>query len=154
MKPLRPRLSVATSALAAVAALVAIGFGIWAVDLSRSLNHERSARQRLEHVLTTPTASVVRVSGRSTGTLLVAPSGNATLIVSQLPKAPKGRIYEAWVIKDNKPVRAGTFPGGGNTVIIPLDRNVPKGAIVAVTLERRPGAEAPTGKILLQSQTV
>jgi anti-sigma-K factor RskA len=154
VKPLRPRWSVATSAIAAVAAVVAIGFGIWAVDLSRSLDHERSARQRLEQVLTTPTASVVRVSGRSTGTLLVAPSGNATLIVSQLPKAPKGRIYEAWVIKDNKPVRAGTFPGGGNTVIIPLDRNVPKGAIVAVTLERTPGTEAPTGKILLQSQTV
>ena len=152
--PLRPRWSVATSALAAVAAVVAIGLGIWAFDLSRSLDDERSARQRLERVLTTPTAAVVRVSGRRTGTLLVTPSGNATLIVSQLPKAPKGRIYEAWVIKDNKPVRAGTFPGGGDTVIIPLDRNVPKGAIVAVTLEQVPGADAPHGEILLQSKTV
>jgi len=152
--PLRPRWSVATSALAAVAALVAVGVGIWAVDLSRSLDHERSARERLEKVITTPMASVVRVSGRSSGTLVVTPSGNATLIVSQLPKAPKGRIYEAWVIKDNKPVRAGTFPGGGNTVIIPLDRNVPKGAIVAVTLEQKPGGDAPTGKVLLQSKTV
>ena len=58
------------------------------------------------------------------------------------------------MIKDNKPVRAATFPGGGNTVIIPLDRDVPKGAIVAVTLERKPGAAAPTSKILFQSQTV
>jgi anti-sigma-K factor RskA len=152
--PLRPRWSVATSALAAVAAVAAVGFGIWAFDLSRSVDSERNARQRLERVLTTPTASVVRVTGQRSGTLLVTPSGNATLIVSQLPKAPKGRLYEAWVIKDNKPVRAGTFPGGGNTVIIPLDRNVPKGAIVAVTLEQMPGTDAPTGKILLQSKTV
>jgi len=152
--PLRPRRGIATSALAAVAAVVAIGLGIWAASLSRSLDNERSARQGLERLLTTPMASVVRVNGQSTGTLLVAPSGNATLIVSQLPKAPQGRIYEAWVIKDNKPVRAGTFPGGGNTVIIPIDRNVPKGAIVAVTLEQKPGADAPHGKILLQSQTV
>jgi len=154
VKPLRPRWGGATTLLAAVAALVAVGVGIWAVSLSRSLSHERSARQRLEHLLTTPTASVVRVTGQSSGTLLVTPSGNATLIVSQLPEAPKGHIYEAWVIKNNKPVRAGTFPGGGNTIIIPLDRRVPRGAVVAVTLEKSPGTDAPTGKVLLHSQGV
>ena len=44
------------------------------------------------------------------------------------------------------PVRAGTFPGGGNTIIIPLDRRVPQGAIVAVTLERKPGGDAAAGQ--------
>jgi hypothetical protein len=57
------------------------------------------------------------------------------------------------VIKDNKPVRAGTFTGGRTTTVIPLERNVPSGSIVAVTLERKPGADAPTGKILLQSES-
>jgi anti-sigma-K factor RskA len=152
VKPLPTRWSRGTAVLAAVAAVAAVGVGIWAVSLSHSLNNERSARQRLEHVLTTPTASVVRVTGQASGTLLVTPTGSGTLIVSQLPQAPKGKVYEAWVIKNNKPVRAGTFPGGGNTVIIPLDRRVPHGAIVAVTLERSPGTDAPTGKILLHSQ--
>jgi Anti-sigma-K factor rskA, C-terminal/Putative zinc-finger len=152
--PLRSRWTMGTAALAAVAAVAAIGLGIWSVHLSRSLDNERSARQRLTNVITTPTAAVVRVTGQSPGTLLVTPSGNGTLIVSQLPEAPKGKIYEAWVIKGNKPIRAGTFPGGGNTVIIPLDRRVPKGAIVAVTLEDKPGASAPHGKILLHSQSV
>jgi len=152
--PLRPRWTGATTVLAAVAAVAAIALGIWSIHLSHSLNDERSARQRLTKVITTPTAAVVRVTGQSPGTLLVTPSGNATLIVSQLPEAPKGRIYEAWVIKGNKPVRAGTFPGGGNTVIIPLDRRVPKGAIVAVTLEKKPGTDAPTGKVLLHSRSV
>ena len=152
--PLRSRWTTGTAVLAAVAAVAAIGLGIWSVHLSHSLNDERSARQRLTNVITTPTAAVVRVTGQSPGTLLVAPNGSGTLIISQLPEAPKGKIYEAWVIKNNKPLRAGTFPGGGNTVIIPLDRRVPKGAIVAVTLEPKPGGNAPTGKVLLHSQSV
>ena len=152
--PLPTRWIRATAAVAAVAAMAAIGLGIWAVTLSRSLDHERSSRQGLEGLLSSPTASIVRVSGQATGTLLVTRSGNATLIVSKLPAAPKGRIYEAWVIKNNKPVRAGTFPGGGNTVIIPLQQQVPRGAVVAVTLEQKPGASAPHGKILLHSQSV
>jgi len=154
VKPLTTRWTRGTAVLAAVAAVVAVGVGIWAVSLSHSLNNERSARERLERVLTTPTASVVRVTGQASGTLLVTPTGSGTLIVSQLPKAPRGRIYQAWVIKNNKPVSAGTFPGGGNTVIIPLDRRVPHGAIVAVTLEDAPGATSPHGKILLHSQGV
>jgi anti-sigma-K factor RskA len=154
VKPLPTRWSRGTTVLAAVAAVAAIGLGIWSVSLSRSLNHERSAHHQLTRLLTTPTASVVRVTGQASGTLLVTPTGSGTLIVSQLPKAPRGRIYEAWVIKNNKPFSAGTFPGGGNTVIIPLDRRVPRGAIVAVTLERSPGASAPHGKILLHSQGV
>jgi len=152
--PLRPRWLPATAAIAAVAAVAAIALGIWAVSLSRSLDRERSARREITNPTPGPTMSVVRVTGQSSGTLLVAPSGNATLIVSQLPAAPRGRIYEAWVIQNNKPVRAGTFPGGGNTLIIPLDRNVPRGAIVAVTLERTPGASAPHGAILLHSEAV
>jgi hypothetical protein len=39
-------------------------------------------------------------------------------------------------------------------VIIPLNRSVPKGAIVAVTLEPKPGGDAPSGKVVLQSKTV
>jgi anti-sigma-K factor RskA len=151
---LRPRWLPATYAVASVAAIAAIALGIWAVSLSRSLDRERSARQQLTNPTPGPAMSVVRVSGQASGTLLVAPSGNATLIVSQLPAAPKGKTYEAWVIQNNKPVRAGTFPGGGNTVIIPLDRRVPKGAIVAVTLEQKPGASSPHGQILLHSQSV
>ncbi len=154
VRPLRPRWLPAVYGVAAVAAVAAIGLGIWSVDLSRSLDRERSARQGLQKAIASPTAAVVRVSGQRSGTLLVAPNGNGTLIVSQLPKAPKGRIYEAWVIKDNMPVRAGTFPGGGDTIIIPLDRRVPRGAIVAVTLEPKPGGDAPQGKIVLHSQPV
>ena len=154
VKPLPTRWSRGTAVLAAVAAVAAIGLGIWSIHLSHSLDNERNARERITNIITTPTASIVRVTGQTSGTLLVTPSGDATLIVSQLPEAPKGKVYEAWVIRNDKPVRAGTFPGGGNTVIIPLDRRVPHGAVVAVTLEHSGGTDAPTGKILLHSQGV
>jgi len=152
--PLRPRWATATYAAAAIAAVAAVGVGIWAATLSRSLDNERSARQQAQLALklaSDPSAKRLRVSGTAQGTVFVAPGGNAALIVSRLERAPAGRIYEAWVIQNNMPVRAGTFAGGRNNAI-PLERNVPSGAIVAVTLERKPGADTPHGKILMTSQ--
>ena len=152
--PMRPRWIGATVAVATVAAVAAIGFGIWATSLSNSLDRERSARQKVERLLADPTTSRVRVSGTKTGTLFVGRNGNATLVISGLERAPSGRTYEAWVIQNDKPVRAGTFSGGDATAVIPLERPVPSGSIVAVTLERTPGADTPHGKILLHSENV
>jgi anti-sigma factor RsiW len=151
--PLRSRRTVAISAIAAVAAVAAIGLGIWSASLSSSLDRERSARQSVERLLADPTNTRVGVSGTNTGTLFVGRDDKATLVVSGLERAPSGRTYEAWVIKDNKPVRAGTFAGGRTTTVVPLEHQVPSGAIVAVTLEREPGADAPHGKILLHSES-
>jgi hypothetical protein len=133
--------------------VAAIGLGIWASSLSNSLDQERSARQKVERLLADPTNTRVGVSGTNTGTLFVERDDKATLVVSGLERAPSGRTYEAWVIKDNKPVRAGTFSGGRATTVVPLEREVPSGSIVAVTLEREPGADAPHGKILLHSKS-
>ena len=142
------------AAVAAVAALAAVGLGIWALSLSRSLDRERSARARVEQLLADPDAARVRVSGKTTGTLVVARNGEAALIVSKLDRAPSGSVYEAWVIHNGKPLRAATFAGGGKTALVGLERRVPPDSLVAVTLERKPGAATPHGKILLHSQSV
>jgi len=152
--PLRSRWNGATRAVAAVAAVAAIGFGIWAVSLSRSLDRERSARERIEQVLADPNATRLRVSGKATGAVVVARNGEAALIVSQLDRAPSGSVYEAWVIHNGKPLRAATFAGGGKKGLVLLDRPVPQNSLVAVTLERKPGADTPHGKILLHSQSL
>jgi len=83
--------------------------------------------------------------------LTVAPSGTAQLAVSGLDPAPAGKVYEVWVIAAGKPVPAAVFAGGNETVIVRLARPVPKGAIVAITLERAPRATRPTPPILLQT---
>ncbi|HEY1368325.1 MAG TPA: anti-sigma factor [Gaiellaceae bacterium] len=144
--PLRRRRPVqALAAVAAVAACVAIGLGIWASSLHRSLDRERAASgsQALAvGVIADPASRRVPLRGKS-GSLFVAPRGDAALVVSQLAAAPSGRTYEAWVIRGQSVDSAGLFKGGGRTVVA-LTRRVPRGSTVGVTLERAGGAPAPT----------
>lgn len=140
--PLRRRWAFPVAAtLAAVAACAAIGLGIWASSLSSKLDSERSANAQQ--------ARIIAVSGAE-GSLLVSPSGQATLVVSMLGPAPAGKTYEAWVIVDGKPSPAGTFAGADGKVAVALTQPVAPGAVVAVTLE--PGVMAqPTGKPLFSA---
>jgi anti-sigma factor RsiW len=154
--PLRPRWTGVTSAIAAAAAVAAIGFGIWAAVLSHSLDSERSARDQADRalsVLSDPAASRFALRGKTGGSLVVAQDGRAALVVSRLAPAPSGKTYEAWVIEGGVPVRAGTFEGGRDTSAVPLDRTVPAGATVAVTVEPTPGRDQPSGSIVLSGKT-
>jgi anti-sigma factor RsiW len=153
---LRPRWSVrAASAAAAVAAAVAVGVGIWAAGLSSSLADERAAGDRLEEatqVLAQPGADHIPVEGAD-GTLVVAPTGKAALVLSGLEPAPDGKTYEAWVIEGRTPRPAGIFEVPGGSIVFQLERSVPAGAIVAVTLEPEGGVEEPTGRALFMAET-
>src|ERR671934_1044964 len=109
--PLRPAWRSWTAAAAAVAACAAIGLGIWAVTLSRSLDRTRSARDQQASVLSIvsdPSARRFALSGAH-GTLVVSRTGAGALLVSNLRPAPAGKTYEAWVIQGKTPRRAGTF---------------------------------------------
>jgi anti-sigma-K factor RskA len=81
--------------------------------------------------------------------LTVHPGGIAQLDVSGFDHAPPGKVYEAWVIDGGKPVPAGVFTEGTHTLV--LERPVPSGATVAVTLERAPRAQTPTTPILAKT---
>jgi anti-sigma-K factor RskA len=149
--PLRPAWRSWTAAAAAVAACAAIGLGIWALTLSRSLDRTRSARDQQARVLAIlgdPAARRVALSGAH-GTLVVSHTGAGALLVSNLRPAPSGKTYEAWVIQNQSPRRAGTF---STTKPFPLTRRIPEGAVVAVTIERRGGVNAPTGKPITAAQ--
>jgi anti-sigma-K factor RskA len=149
--PLRPRRRV-WQAAAAVAACVAVGLGIWAASLNNSLQHERAHAGALA-VAADPASRKVELRGRH-GMIAVAPTGDAVLVVSRLAAAPSGMTYEAWVIPPGgKPQRAGTFDGGGPMTMVELDRRVPKGAVVAATMEHDGGAETPTSQPFLSAQT-
>jgi len=132
----------AAASLAAAASIAAIAFGLWANSLSSQLHDERQAR-----------ADVRRLAGAD-GSLVVLPSGEGTLLVRDLETPPKGMTYEAWVIEGGTPHAAGLFDHGGRRVSVPLTRRVPVGAVVAVTLERAGGVQAPTSKPIFQSRPV
>ena len=79
-------------------------------------------------------------------TLMVGPDRTATLHIEGLSAAPSGKTYEAWVIPaGGVPRPAGLFPGGGSTTLH-LSGTVPRKAVVAVTVERAGGVNAPTQK--------
>jgi anti-sigma-K factor RskA len=141
--PFRPRWAFPAAAAAAVAAVAALALGIWTVSLSNELANEREAAREQ--------ARVFPVSGGEEGRLVVAPDGQAVLLLPSLAAAPRGKTYEAWVIEDGAQRPAGLFRGGERTAVA-LTRLVPRGAVVAVTLERAGGSSAPTSKPLVTAK--
>lgn len=151
--PLRPRWTRTAKAATAIATAAAVALAVWAGSLERSLDSERSARDRTARavaVLSDPSARRVSLEGAN-GELVVAPRG-AVLVVHGLGTPAPGKTYEAWVIANGRPKPAGTFDGGAETTVHRLDEPVPRGATVAVTVERQGGVEAPTGDILLSAK--
>ena len=149
---LRPRRQLRLVAIAAAAAVVlAVGLGAWALSLSRSLDSERSARSTNATIAAIlAAAGAQRISMGANGEVVRGPDGRAVLIARGLPAAPKGKTYEAWVIRGGTPTRAGLFGGGKSTVLL-LEPTLPRGGKVAVTLEPAGGSDAPTSDILFGS---
>lgn len=144
-----------TAAVAAVAAIAAVAVGLWAVSLNRELDRERSANDTYEQAFTLLGGSPeVKALTDAEGSLLVAADGSAALAVCGLTPAPSDKTYEAWVIQGGTPRPAGLFRGGSGCPLVPLTRNVPEGAIVAVTLEREGGVPKPTQEPIVHSEPV
>lgn len=144
------------AAVAAVAACAAAGLGVWAVLEADAAETDRDATARASQtqverqaraiaLLSQPDARRLPVQG-SNGTLVlvVGKNGDAMLIMSRVPTAPRGKIYQAWVIEGKRISGVGLFAGGADHVVLPLGRTVPKGATVAVTLEPAGGSTGPT----------
>jgi anti-sigma-K factor RskA len=139
--PLRQRFGMpAMRTLAAAAAVLAIGLGVWATSVSRELD---DAKQELA-VLEDPDAQEFE-SADGQARLVVTPAGEAALVVRGLPAAPDGKDYEIWVFQGDVPRPAGLFDESGVAL---LERRVAPGQVVAVTLEREGGVDAPTGQPL------
>jgi anti-sigma-K factor RskA len=85
-------------------------------------------------------------------TVAVGPAGKATISVSGLGAAPKGKTYEAWVIAaGHSPRPAGLF--SGSTSALHLRGTVPQHAVVAVTLEPAGGSTKPTTTPIFSTST-
>ncbi len=153
----RRRLQPALAAATAVAAAVAIGLGIHALSLQRELNDAKSAlaaEGRSAAVLADPTATTVALGSNDSGRLVVNRDGAAVLVMDAMPAAPAGKTYQAWIVEGQTPVSAGTFRASGGRLIVPIAERVPKGAVVAVTVEKAGGAASPTLPPIVASNPV
>jgi anti-sigma-K factor RskA len=148
----RQRWAVPAAALGAVAAAAAIAIGIWAVHLSNSLDHQKQVRKDQKSLIDILSDCSKTPTTGSSGAVCVAPTEKAVLIADSLPAASPGKTYEAWVIAGKRVQPAGLFGGGAGRKYVLLTKPVRAGAKVAVTLEKRGGASAPTTAILLQAE--
>ena len=149
--PLRRRRTPPLAPLAAVAALVAVALGVWALTLRGDLEKTQDALERERAVaalVASPGARSLELEGAD-GRLVVAGDGKAALLVSALDEAPERSRYEMWVITDGAPESAGTFDVDEGQAAVRLGRDVPEGSTVAVTLEpEEGGTPGPDGDIL------
>jgi hypothetical protein len=143
--PLRARWAKPVAAVAAVAACAAIGLGIWAALLSGRLDKREAALSRQDRVARIVASPDSRRVPFARGTLVVARSGEAALLLRNLEQPGSGRTYEAWVADGGAPKPAGLFKGG-DVVAVPLDQPVGEAATVMVTREKAGGTDAPTQK--------
>jgi anti-sigma-K factor RskA len=140
--PLPARRVTPVRVVAVAAAFAAITLAVWDVLLHDQLsqaNHQALRR--------------VPVSGAS-GSLVVASGGSAVLVLYRVGPAPAGRTYEAWVVRGASALPAGLFRGGSGATFVPIARTVPRGAVVAVTVEPAGGSARPTSKPFAVSQPV
>ena len=83
-------------------------------------------------------------------TVVVRHSGETALQLHNLPSPPPGGVYQAWLIGPNEPpAPAGAAPSGSATIRLEGEA---RGKIVAITVEPRPGARAPSVAPILSAQ--
>jgi anti-sigma-K factor RskA len=152
--PLRPRWAMPVAGVAAVAACAAVAFGIWAQTLHHTLSTREAAlraQARALSVAADPDARRIPLTGGH-GALVVDPRGRAALLLSRLPAPGRGKVFEAWVLSGGVAAPAGIFSDSGQETAVALERTVPRGASVAVTIERAGGAKQPSGAPILRSR--
>lgn len=135
--------------VSAAAAVLALALGIYSISISRELDRQRSATG----VLADPGATSVSLQAGE-GRLVVAPDGAAVLLLGGLAPAPSGKTYEIWIIQGRSALPAGLFRGREGANLVRVEGAVESGDIVAVTVERAGGVDAPTGPPVVASSPV
>jgi anti-sigma factor RsiW len=144
-EPRRRRTVPVLGAAVAVAAVVALGIGVWGVQLSNELDDTKTALEREREaaaIVADPDARTIALEAGN-GRLVVAPDGRAALVLAGLDPAPAGKTYEMWVIEGETPAPAGLFPGSEGAELVPVEGTVDAGDVVAVTIEDEGGATTP-----------
>jgi len=126
----------------AAAALVATGGVVWNPWSSETNTVQQTAMQQ---VLQAKDAQrFERKVGAATATVVRSPSlSKAVIVTANMPDAPAGKVYELWLQRGERMVKAGFMPAGpSNTVLLEGDAATATGA--GITIEPAGGSETPT----------
>ena len=151
--------------LATAAAVVAVLIGLFAWNLSLQNTNEdlqadvremRGEREALQAEAEQRRAYELRGSGAASearGEVVKTGEDRAVLVAENLPPAPEGQVYEAWVLRDGVPEPAGLFePRDGEVTAAPIEGSIEDADAVAVTAEPEGGSQTPQGDILLTAE--
>ena len=136
------------AALAIVTGLIAVGLGAWSVyeeSSSEPTSAENAAVERSLAVLADSSGVRLPLRG-SVGriALVVTDRGAAVLTLDGLGPAPAGRTYRIWVVARGSATPVADAAFDGSSPVVPLERRLPPGTRVGVTLEHQDSTLAPS----------
>ena len=145
---LRRPVPLVTSLVLAVALVVATtGYVVAQRDAAR-YGAALAAIPGARIVALAPTGEIAGVRG----SLVVPQNGDAPYLLLDLPDAPSGKTWEAWVIRGQTAVAAGMTDARGLSTLV-LRVPVGAGDTVALTAEPAGGRDQPSGKPVLAGQS-
>jgi anti-sigma-K factor RskA len=141
--------------IAAAAVVAAVLLGAWNVQLREQVAGLQAYRNGVSQVLDAaakPGAQLAVLSDPSgaagpTGLAAIAADGTVAMVMRNLTPTTGSQVYEAWLIAGKQaPVPIGGFAVGSSGTASFLATHPPlgEGVVVALTLEPKEGATAPT----------
>jgi anti-sigma-K factor RskA len=152
-----PRLRVREWLPLAAAVAVAIGLGLYSWQLERRVSAlQRSADQAQAAMTVLAAPDVVRIdlagqplAPRAAARAMWSRNSGMVFTTANLPLAPRGRVYQVWVVTAGGPVSAGLLTpdsSGRATAFFSTPPDIAPPTAIAVTLEPAGGVAAPTGE--------
>jgi hypothetical protein len=149
--------------VAAAAVIAAVALGAWNVQLRDQVAGLEAYRAGVVAILdqaARPGAQLAVLTdpagaGGQSGLAAVAADGSVAIVMRDLAPTTGTQVYEAWLIgADQVPVAIGGFTvgGSGTASFTTTHASMGAGVVVALTLEPREGATAPTPPILAAGQ--
>jgi hypothetical protein len=143
------------AALAIGAGIAAIALGAWSVvseARSEPSAGENAAVERSLAVLADSSAVRYPLRG-SVGriALVVAASGDAVIAIDGLGPAPDGSTYRVWLVAKGSATPVGDAAFDGTSPAVALERRIPTGTRVGVTLEPTADGIAPSRPLRLSA---
>ena len=143
--------------MAAAVLAVLVGLVVWNLSLQDSNEELQADVRELQGEAQRADAEEIRTyelqgSGAASeahGQVMATGEGPAVLVAQNLPPAPEGRVYQAWVLHDGVPQPAGLFEPNGESAAATIEAPLEGADAVAVTLEPNEGSPMPTSDILL-----
>jgi len=151
------------AAVAAAAVIAAVALGAWNVQLRDQVAGLEAYRAGVVAILdqaARPGAQLAVLTdpagaGGQSGLAAVAADGSVAIVMRDLAPTTGTQVYEAWLIgADQVPVAIGGFTvgGSGTASFTTSHASMGEGVVVALTLEPREGATAPTPPIVAAGQ--